>query len=301
MKRNYANGKLLITGEYLILEGAYSLAIPCSRGQNLDYIQNNNANAIDWRSLNFDNKEWFSVKFESDSFDILRTSDKKKAKNLQKILIEAYKLSNIKLVGKINTALEFPNDWGLGSSSTLIACLSKLLKIDPFELHFNTSNGSGYDVACGIYDKPITYLINNKKPIIEELSWDIPFKENLFFVHLNKKQKSELEISRFKNKIENKSINVKTISDITSKIITCKDVHVFNDLIEEHEDIIGYYIGRNPIKKEQFSDFDGAVKSLGAWGGDFVMVSGNTNCNEYFKSKGFNTIIPFKNMIKSIP
>ncbi|MDG2343289.1 MAG: GHMP kinase, partial [Flavobacteriales bacterium] len=124
MKTNYANGKLLITGEYLVLEGANSLAIPCAKGQRIEYTPNNKINTIDWTSLDYLNKEWFSAKFESDSLDILSSSDKYKAKHLQKMLIEAYKLSNDKLSGQIKTTLEFPNDWGLGSSSTLIVCIS---------------------------------------------------------------------------------------------------------------------------------------------------------------------------------
>jgi hypothetical protein len=34
-KTFYSNGKLLITGEYLILDGAKGLALPTKMGQNL--------------------------------------------------------------------------------------------------------------------------------------------------------------------------------------------------------------------------------------------------------------------------
>jgi hypothetical protein len=46
-----------------------------------------------------------------------------------------------------------------------------------------------------------------------------------------------------------------------------------------------------------FSDFDGAVKSLGAWGGDFVLAISNEDPTTYFKSKGYETIIAYKDMI----
>ncbi len=300
MKKYHANGKLLITGEYLILEGAYSLAIPCSKGQMLEYFPDDKSNIIDWKSFDSLNKVWFSTKYKADSLAIIETSDNTKAINLQKLLFEAFKLSKLsKLTGKINTLLDFPNNWGLGSSSTLIVCISKLLNINPLELHFNTSNGSGYDVACGNTNRPITYLINNKKPIIEEIDFNIPFANNIFFIHLNKKQKSEKEILRFKKEFKNKNININSISDITSKIINCNDIDLFNELIEEHENILSYCINRNPIKNELFSDFKGAIKSLGAWGGDFIMASSKNSCTEYFKNKGFNTIIPFDKMIKN--
>ena len=299
LNKNYANGKLLITGEYLILEGAYSLAIPCSKGQHIEYNADQKSKVIDWKSFDFKQKLWFSVKYESDSLNIIETNDKTKAIGLQRILIEAYKLSKtVKLNGQISTFLDFPNNWGLGSSSTLTVCISKIFKIDPLELHFKTSNGSGYDVACGHFNKPITYLINNKKPIVKEIDFELPFSENIFFIHLNKKQKSENEIVRFKKQTKNKSININSISDITSEMIDCQNINLFNDLIDEHENIISYYIDKKPIKTELFPDFNGSIKSLGAWGGDFVMASSLDDSFEYFKAKGFNTIIPFHKMIK---
>ncbi|MDB9721346.1 GHMP kinase, partial [Winogradskyella sp.] len=37
---------------------------------------------------------------------------------------------------------------------------------------------------------------------------------------------------------------------------------------------------------------------LGAWGGDFVMVTAEEDPTDYFKSKGFNTIIPYTEMVR---
>ena len=44
------------------------------------------------------------------------------------------------------------------------------------------------------------------------------------------------------------------------------------------------------------SDYNGEIKSLGAWGGDFILAAGPTNTPEYFSSKGFNTIIRYNEM-----
>jgi hypothetical protein len=46
------------------------------------------------------------------------------------------------------------------------------------------------------------------------------------------------------------------------------------------------------------------VKSLGAWGGDFVHISLDRDMDsarEYFAGKGLNVIIPFSEMIKKNP
>jgi hypothetical protein len=56
-------------------------------------------------------------------------------------------------------------------------------------------------------------------------------------------------------------------------------------------------ISKKPIKQELFKDFRGEIKSLGAWGGDFILVSGDKESPNYFKNLGFTTIIPFEEMI----
>ena len=62
----------------------------------------------------------------------------------------------------MNTHLEFPRDWGLGSSSTLINNVAQWAQVDPFELHFKVSNGSGYDIACAKRRYPIVYSTQNQ-------------------------------------------------------------------------------------------------------------------------------------------
>ena len=48
-----------------------------------------------------------------------------------------------------------------------------------------------------------------------------------------------------------------------------------------------------------FNDFNGEIKSLGAWGGDFALVIGDLNSVEYFKNKGYETIISFNSMLNN--
>ena len=52
-----------------------------------------------------------------------------------------------------------------------------------------------------------------------------------------------------------------------------------------------------PVKEELFQNYFGEVKSLGAWGGDFVMVTGNNKTVDYFKEKGYNTILSYNQMV----
>ena len=297
MKKFYSNGKLLITGEYLILDGALSFAVPCVYGQTLKYLKHDKP-TLSWKSYDSNDSLWFESDFRNDSLEVIKTSDSETVKWIQKILKVASKISKKKLRGSISCFLDFPNNWGLGSSSTLLNNISQLFEIDPYKLHFSTTNGSGYDIACASNNTPITYQLVNKKPKFETLNWSPNFKDDIFFVFLNKKQKSNLEIKRF-NRLPKDPAVVNKISSITKKIIKSKTLDDFEKLINQHEEIIQNHIGIETIKNKYFSDYSGSIKSLGAWGGDFVMATRNDK--SYFLKKGYKTIFSFKELIKTPP
>jgi len=59
MQTWYSNGKLLITGEYLVMEGALSLALPLNVGQSISAERNNN-NHLFWQA-NKPDGNWFTA------------------------------------------------------------------------------------------------------------------------------------------------------------------------------------------------------------------------------------------------
>jgi hypothetical protein len=71
----------------------------------------------------------------------------------------------------------------------------------------------------------------------------------------------------------------------------------FTDALSQHEAHLSSILETAVVKETFFPDFDGVVKSLGAWGGDFVMTASEDNPTAYFKSKGYETIIPYEEMI----
>ena len=115
---------------------------------------------------------------------------------------------------------------------------------------------------------------------------------------MNKKQSSNLEIKRF-NRLTIDIEVVKKISLITENIIKSKTLENFEKLINQHEEIIENLVGIEAVKKKYFSDFKGSIKSLGAWGGDFVMATRNDK--KYFIEKGYNTVFSFIELIKTSP
>ena len=296
MKSFHSNGKLLISGEYLVLDGALSLALPCKFGQSLKFTEDSNGN-LEWISKDMNDTIWFTAYFEAKTLKVLKTSNYNTVKWVKKILEFCNKnsLTNKNLQGKIECKLEFPNNWGLGSSSTLLNNLASLYEINPYDLNFSTTNGSGYDIACAGSNSAITYQVIENIPQVKKMDWSPVFKDEILFIFLKKKQKSNLEVKRFKELKKDPDL-ISRISSITKEIIYSKTIEEFEHLLDEHESITGQYIQSETVKSKYFSDYEGSVKSLGAWGGDFVLAT-RKNKN-YFLDKGFDTILSFSEIIK---
>ena len=296
----YSNGKLLITGEYLVLNGAEALALPLSCGQSLNYKKTND-NLIKWNSYDLKNKIWFSAIIDKNNFKVIKSSDSTVCKRLNQIL-KSIRNHNSEFLNKngyeIETKLNFDKDWGLGSSSTLISNLSKLANVDPYIILNETFGGSGYDIACSKINYPILYSLNNGKRVIQKVEFNPLFKKNLYFIYLNKKQDSGKEITNYRNlKISDSDID--KVTSISKQIIKTKSQQEFNLLLDSHEEILSSILKRETIKKELFYDFEGSIKNLGAWGGDFILSSSTSNPSSYFFSKGFNKILTYDEMVNN--
>ncbi|HEY5688375.1 MAG TPA: GYDIA family GHMP kinase [Yeosuana sp.] len=296
----YSNGKLLISGEYVVLDGAYSLAIPTKFGQSLT-VEPISPSTLKWTSYDATGQIWYEHEFSIKDFlseYSIETNDI--TKRLIQIIKTAKTLNPAFLSTtwgfKITTHLDFKKEWGLGTSSTLINNIAQWANIDAFKLQEMTFGGSGYDIACAQHNKPIAYQLQNGKTLVKEVYFNPSFKQQLYFVYLNKKQNSREGIAQYKlNKPKELIIN--EISKISHKLINSKSLSEFESLMTLHEDYISQIIQQKPVKELLFNDFNGCIKSLGAWGGDFILVSSLENPSVYFKNKGFNTIIPFSDMI----
>ena len=301
MKREfYSNGKLLMTGEYAVLDGAKAWAIPTKYGQSLIVIETE-SKKIEWKSLDEKDKVWFEAIYDLESMNEISSSNSEISKTLHKILIQAQKLNPHFLTDglgyTIESKLTFPRDWGLGSSSTLINNIAQWANINPYQLLAKTFGGSGYDIACAQHNTPIIYQQENRKPSVEAVNFNPDFKDQLFFIHLNKKQNSREGISQYRQLNFNTKELVNNIGDITSKMVSCHDLVTFETLIDQHETILSNTLKTPTVKKSLFDDYTGSIKSLGAWGGDFILVTGDKTSMTYFKQKGYSTIIPYSEMI----
>ena len=297
----YSNGKLLITGEYLVLDGAKGLALPTKYGQYLK-VTSGELGKIQWASFDSDNRIWFEETFSFNEIINFNVTDKlSERETLIKILHEAHLLNtgllNSSIGFTVSTVLTFPKLWGLGTSSTLINNIAQWFQIDAFELLKNSFGGSGYDIACAQNNSPILYQLINGLPMVEKVNFNPNFTDCIYFVYLNKKQSSKTAIDNYYKNQKNLEANLPIINEITLAVLNSNSMAEFSTLLNKHEGIMSSILELPVVKEGLFADFDGSIKSLGAWGGDFVMVVSKNNPTSYFENKGFKTIVPYKDMI----
>ena len=304
----YSRGKLLITGEYFVLDGAKSLAVPTKYGQDL-VVEPIKEPQLIWQSFDENGECWLEAIFDLPKLRLANATfvaneDGGKdtiAENLNKILRETRKLNPAFLNSEkgflVKTKLDFPKNWGLGSSSTLINNIANWTKVNPYKLLENTFGGSGYDIACAQHNSPILFTKNPSEIVVEEVNFNPIFMDQLYFVHLNKKQNSREGIERYKKLKGNLTSEIKQISELSEAFLGCKKLSDFEKLMQEHEQIVSKIIQLKPIQAELFSDYFGQTKSLGAWGGDFILATGNEDSPNYFNKKGFSTVIPYQKMV----
>jgi mevalonate kinase len=299
----HSNGKLLITGEYLVLDGALAMAVPTKFGQRLEVSLHEDFSGIRWEAKVL-NKGWLQVNFGSRLFNIIHTNDQKLALHLKGILKKAFELANISVDNqkgiKIRTNLDFDSNWGLGSSSTLFSNIGYWLDVNPLDLANQTSNGSGFDVAAARSDKPIYYQLIDGEPKITKVDFKPLFKKNLYFVHLGKKQNTSSSVNEYRKKVKAETKVVDDISILSEVIRTATSLIDFDKALKQHEEIISSLLGKPRIKHQYFNDFEGEIKSLGAWGGDFVLATSNNeekDIRRYFKNKGIRTVMRYDDMV----
>lgn len=302
-----ANGKLLLSGEYFVLDGALALALPTRLGQTL-LCTPGKYPGVEWESWDNEGNIWFRGHFRLPDWHPLESIGEATALTLQKIgqallHLQPAWLKDTNAI-KITTQLEFPRYWGLGSSSTLLALLAEASGADPYAMLDASFGGSGYDLACAAAQGPLLFQRNGGVPHFVQIPFYPDFHQHLFFVYLGKKQDSREGISRYRTFAGKDSATLGKISQLSWEMATATNFTRFCALLEIHESCIADALQLPRAKELYFNDFQGSIKSLGAWGGDFVLAATTlpySAVTTYFRKKGFEVCLPYADMILSHP
>lgn len=298
--QTFSTGKLLLTSEYVILDGALALAVPTRLGQEFSCEENTTApHHILWEAFH-QNKPWLKIKINYKNWKIIETNIPSSAQFILKTLQIIQKLSLDKFKDKtsyhIKTNLQFPANFGWGSSSTLMVNLSRWANINAFELNEMALGGSGYDIAVAQEISAILYRLENNQRHIERLHYSPNFKNELILIHLNQKQDSREGINLYRSQPKSQKL-INDFSEITKDILYTKNIGDFTELMELHEKKLSNFLKLNTIKEKYFADCPSFVKSLGAWGGDFVLSTKFSDYKNYFFERGFTTVLDYEDVV----
>jgi len=294
-----ARGKLMLTAEYFVLDGATSLALPTVFGQKMT-VETTVEDSVFWKSIDQNGNTWFETTLPL-SLDAADEGDPI-ARKLLEILLEARKGNSSFLAkgARVSVQANFDLQWGLGSSSTLIALVAQWAQIDPYALQFACFGGSGYDIACATANGPILYE-KLPHPMAQEVYFSPSFTDQLYFVYLGQKQNSREGIKHYRSMgSEGKSDTIELLNTITQALLQKTDFDTFCSLLLRHEELVGKALHMEPVQSRLFPDFSGTIKSMGAWGGDFVLAASRMEAEEttaYFKGKGMGVVIPYAQMV----
>jgi mevalonate kinase len=295
----FSPGKLMLTSEYFAMDGALVLAVPTKLGQEFSFQENDDEKSLIFWEAYHQNKLWLQAVIDYKNWQIVETNIPSNAEFILKTLKNVQSLSTIKFKNNftyhLKTNLQFPADYGLGSSSTLMNNLAEWAEIDPFYLNKISLGGSGYDIAVAKEKSAVLY---QSVPEIkyEKVNFDPSFKNELIFIHLNQKQDSREGINLYKSKTKSQKL-VDEFSNLTRNILLCNELKNFSELMLIHEQRISDFLEIPTVKERFFADCPIFIKSLGAWGGDFVMSSKFEGFKDYFWGKGFPVIFEYSDLV----
>jgi mevalonate kinase len=298
-----ARAKLLISAEYMVLHGSLALALPLKKGQTLVKIKSSNPALFTWNAFHM-GTSWFSALFNLTTLEVVKSSNQEKALHLQKLLRACLSLEpqfrKELRHWDVETHLDFAPEWGFGSSSTLTALMGQWAGISPLDLHFSISKGSGYDVACATANQAILYSLRNNEPRYQVVPFQPAFADNLYFVWLGKKQPTSTHLAEMAGQLAPEPEEIRQITALTQAMLESSELSEFRKLMEEHEEKIAELTGIKRVAETTFPGLQGSVKSLGAWGGDFVLIATEQEEEalfQYLDGLGLHTRFTYKDLV----
>ena len=296
VRNYYTKGKLLISGAYGVLDGAIGFALPTKLGQKFSFETEKSSN-IECKAKDHRGNTWFEAEFDVRSLTPIKSNSEEVANTFSKLLMAARRLNpDFNYSFTLDTALEFDREWGLGSSSTLIAALAQFTSVNAYELLDSGFKGSGYDIACASAEGPIRFQRIGKEASVTPVNWRPTFADELHLVYLNQKMNSREAIAHYrKAKSSDHFLNeLSRLSIAISEEIS--DINRFEKLLLEQENLLTARLGITSIGNQLFTDRpEGVFISLGAWGGDFALFTRKKNI-PYLKDKGYSTILKLEEL-----
>ncbi|HFK5506237.1 GYDIA family GHMP kinase [Elizabethkingia anophelis] len=296
----FSHGKLLLTSEYVVLDGAKALAIPTKPGQDLSAEKiDDHRSLIYWETYR-EGKLWLKTCIDYKNLFVTETNIANASAFILKIFSTLKDMGSESLEADysyiLKSNVQFPENFGLGSSSTLMNNIANWGNVDAFALNDIALGGSGYDIAVAKAGAPIIYTRNRGNKTVETVNYSPSFKDQLLFVHLNKKQDSREGITMYKQMEKSQDL-IHYFSELTDEILISENLENFSLIMEDHEKTMSNFLKIPTVKEKYFKNAPSFFKSLGAWGGDFILTTKFCDYENYFLHNGFPNFFSYDELI----
>lgn len=296
----FSHGKLLLTSEYVVLDGAKALAIPTKPGQDLSAEKiDDHRSLIHWETYR-EGKLWLKTCIDYKNLFVTETNIANASAFILKIFSTLKDMGSESLEADysyiLKSNVQFPENFGLGSSSTLMNNIANWGNVDAFALNDIALGGSGYDIAVAKARAPIIYTRNGGNKTVETVNYSPGFKDQLLFVHLNKKQDSREGITMYKQMEKSQDL-IHYFSELTDEILISENLENFSLIMEDHEKTMSNFLKIPTVKEKYFKNAPSFFKSLGAWGGDFILTTKFCDYENYFLHNGFPNFFSYDELI----
>ncbi|HIC8755809.1 GYDIA family GHMP kinase [Elizabethkingia anophelis] len=296
----FSHGKLLLTSEYVVLDGAKALAIPTKPGQDLSAEKiDDHRSLIHWETYR-EGKLWLKTCIDYKNLFVMETNIANASAFILKIFSTLKDMRSESLEADysyiLKSNVQFPENFGLGSSSTLMNNIANWGNVDAFALNDIALGGSGYDIAVAKAGAPIIYIRNRGNKTVETVNYSPSFKDQLLFVHLNKKQDSREGITMYKQMEKSQDL-IHYFSKLTDEILISENLENFSLIMEDHEKTMSNFLKIPTVKEKYFKNAPSFFKSLGAWGGDFILTTKFCDYENYFLHNGFPNFFSYDELI----
>lgn len=282
------------------MDGAKALAIPTKPGQDLSAEKiDDHRSLIHWETYR-EGKLWLKTCIDYKNLFVTETNIANASAFILKIFSTLKDMRSESLEADysyiLKSNVQFPENFGLGSSSTLMNNIANWGNVDAFALNDIALGGSGYDIAVAKAGAPIIYIRNRGNKTVETVNYSPSFKDQLLFVHLNKKQDSREGITMYKQMEKSQDL-IHYFSKLTDEILISENLENFSLIMEDHEKTMSNFLKIPTVKEKYFKNAPSFFKSLGAWGGDFILTTKFCDYENYFLHNGFPNFFSYDELI----
>ncbi|PKR32860.1 30S ribosomal protein S6 [Elizabethkingia anophelis] len=282
------------------MDGAKALAIPTKPGQDLSAEKiDDHRSLIHWETYR-EGKLWLKTCIDYKNLFVMETNIANASAFILKIFSTLKDMRSESLEADysyiLKSNVQFPENFGLGSSSTLMNNIANWGNVDAFALNDIALGGSGYDIAVAKAGAPIIYIRNRGNKTVETVNYSPSFKDQLLFVHLNKKQDSREGITMYKQMEKSQDL-IHYFSKLTDEILISENLENFSLIMEDHEKTMSNFLKIPTVKEKYFKNAPSFFKSLGAWGGDFILTTKFCDYENYFLHNGFPNFFSYDELI----